>query len=141
MRNIDNRKYVIALIFVLIPLTFIVRLFYMQVVDDKWKDRAAQISENKILTYPARGIVYDRNHVKIISNEIYYDIRVIPKLTKETDSVSLTRLLGISMEDYTSKMNKARDYSFRKSSEIVRQIPPDEFAMIAPELYKYPGFF
>ena len=49
MRNIDNRKYVIALIFVLIPITFIVRLFYMQVVDDKWKERAAQISENKII--------------------------------------------------------------------------------------------
>jgi penicillin-binding protein 2 len=61
MKNIENRKYVIALIFILIPLIFLVRLFYMQVVDDKWKERAAQISENKVITYPARGIVYDRN--------------------------------------------------------------------------------
>lgn len=141
MRNIDNRKYVIALIFVLIPITFIVRLFYMQVVDDKWKDRAAQISENKILTYPARGIVYDRNGVKIISNEIYYDIHVVPRQAKNTDSVSLAKLLGISMEEYTAKMNKARAYSSRKPSELVRQIPPNEFSLIAPELYKYPGFF
>ncbi len=141
MRNIDNRKYVIALIFVLIPVTFIVRLFYMQVVDDKWKDRAAQISENKILTYPARGIVYDRNGVKIISNEVYYDIQVVPRQAKNTDSVALVQLLGISMEAYTKKMNKARSYSSRKPSEIVRQIPPDEFALIAPQLYKFPGFF
>ena len=141
MRNIDNRKYVIALIFVLIPITFIVRLFYMQVVDDKWKERAAQISENKILTYPARGIVYDRNGEKIISNEVYYDIHVVPRQAKNTDSVSLVRLLGISMEEYTKKMNKARNYSMRKPSEVVRQIPPNEFALIAPELYKYPGFF
>lgn len=141
MRNIDNRKYVIALIFILIPITFIVRLFYMQVVDDKWKERAAQISENKILTYPARGIVYDRNNVKIISNEIYYDIQVIPKQTNNTDSVALTKLLGISMEEYVEKMEKARNYSYRKPSEVVRQIPPDEFAQIAPELYKYDGFF
>lgn len=141
MRNIDNRKYVIAIFFVLIPITFIVRLFYMQVVDDKWKDRAEHISENKILTYPARGIVYDRNGDKIISNEIYYDIQVVPKQTKNTDSVSLVKLLGITMEDYTKKMNKARGYSYRKPSEIVRQIPPNEFAFIAPQLYKYPGFF
>ncbi len=141
MRNTDNRKYVIALIFVLIPITFIVRLFYMQVVDDRWKDRAAHISENKIDTYPARGIVYDRNHNKIISNEIYYDIHVIPKQTKQTDSLSLCSLLGISMEEYSIKMKKARDYSYRKPSELVRQIPPNEFALIAPELYKYPGFF
>ncbi|MDA7803923.1 penicillin-binding protein 2 [Crocinitomix sp.] len=141
MRNIDNRKYVIALIFVLIPITFIVRLFYMQVVDDKWKDRAAQISENKVLTYPSRGIVYDRNNVKIISNEIYYDIKVVPRQTKNTDSVAFCKLVGISMETYTAKMNYARDYSYRKPSEVVRQIPPDEFSLIAPELYKYPGFF
>lgn len=141
MKPNDDRKYVIALIFVLIPLIFVVKLFYMQVVDDKWKDRAAQISENRILTYPSRGIVYDRNNVKIISNEIYYDIHVIPKMAKDIDSVSLVNLLGITMADYTAKMNIARAFSMRKPSEIVRQIPPNEFALIAPELYKYPGFF
>lgn len=141
MKNIDNRKYVIALLFVLIPITFIVRLFYMQVVDDKWKERAAQISENKILTYPSRGIVYDRNQTKIIGNEIYYDIKVVPRQTKNTDSVAFCKLVGISMEEYTARMIKARKYSMRKPSEIVRQIPPDEFSLIAPELYKYPGFF
>jgi penicillin-binding protein 2 len=142
MRNIDNRKYVIALIFILIPLIFLVRLFYMQVVDDKWKERAAQISENKVITYPARGIVYDRNGEKLISNEVYYDIRVIPKqMDEDVDSFALAKLLDISIEEYEKKMNRARDYSYRKSSELVRQIPPDEFADIGPELYKYPGFF
>lgn len=141
MKPNDDRKYVIALIFVLIPLIFVVKLFYMQVVDDKWKDRAAQISENRILTYPSRGIVYDRNNVKIISNEIYYDIHVIPKMAIGIDSVALVNLLGITMADYTAKMNIARAFSMRKPSEIVRQIPPNEFSLIAPELYKYPGFF
>ena len=141
MRNIDNRKYVIALIFVLIPLIFIVRLFYMQVVDDQWKERAATISENKILTYPARGIVYDRNGEKIISNEVYYDIHVIPRQAKNIDSVAFVKLLGMTMEEYSSRMAKAWAYSSKKPSEIVRQIPPNEFAQIAPELYKYPGFF
>ncbi|MEZ4923199.1 MAG: penicillin-binding protein 2 [Crocinitomicaceae bacterium] len=141
MKNIDNRKYVIALIFVLIPLIFIVRLFYMQVVDDKWKERAAQISENKVITYPPRGIVYDRKGEKLISNEVYYDIKVIPNQTDNPDSVSLAKLLDISLEEYTEKMNKARNYSKRKSSDLVKQIPPEEFADIAPELYKYPGFY
>ncbi|MEO9533436.1 MAG: penicillin-binding protein 2 [Crocinitomicaceae bacterium] len=142
MKNIENRKYVIALIFILIPLIFLVRLFYMQVVDDKWKERAAQISENKVITYPARGIVYDRNNKKLISNEVYYDIRVVPKqMEEDIDSFALAKLLDISIEEYTAKLNKAREYSYRKSSEVVRQIPPDEFADIGQELYKYPGFY
>lgn len=142
MKNIDNRKYIIALIFTLIPLIFVIRLFFMQVVDDKWKERAAQISENKVITYPARGIVYDRNKIKLISNEVYYDIRVIPnQMSEDMDSFAFAKLIDISIEDYERQMNKARDYSYRKSSEMVKQIPPDEFADIAPELYKYPGFY
>ncbi|MEX1002439.1 MAG: penicillin-binding protein 2 [Crocinitomicaceae bacterium] len=141
MKNTDNRKYIIALFFVLVSLIFIVRLFYMQVVDDKWKERAAQISENKITTYPARGIVYDRNGKKLIANEVYYDIHVIPNQTDNPDSVALAKLLDISLEEYTKQMNKARDYSKRKPSELARQIPPDEFSGIALELYKYPGFY
>ncbi len=142
MKNIDNRKYIIPLIFVMISLIFIMRLLYMQVIDDKWKERAAQISENKVITYPARGIVYDRNGEKLISNEVYYDLRVIPnQMDEDIDSFALAKLLDISIEKYTEEMNKARSYSKRKSSYFVKQIPPDEFAEIAPNLYKYPGFF
>ncbi|MBN4073135.1 hypothetical protein JYT74_03730, partial [Crocinitomix catalasitica] len=141
MRDVENRKYIIALLFIIVSVTFIGRLLYMQVIDDKWKERAAQISENKVVTYPARGIVYDRNKERIIANEVYYDIRVIPSQIGNTDSVALCKLLDISMERYVEKMKEAREYSTKKSSELVKQIPPDEFSEIAPQLYKYPGFF
>lgn len=141
MRDVENRKYIIALFVLLVSVIFIGRLLHMQVVDDKWKERAAQISENKVVTYPARGIVYDRNKKRIIANEVYYDIRVIPSQANNTDSVALCKLLDISMEQYSKKMAEARDFSSIKSSEIVRQIPPNEFGDIAPQLYKYPGFF
>jgi penicillin-binding protein 2 len=51
--NNDSRKYVIALMVLLVSFIFTVRLFYMQVIDDQWKDRAAEISENKVVTQPA----------------------------------------------------------------------------------------
>jgi penicillin-binding protein 2 len=63
-----------------------------------------------------------------------------PKQVKDVDSIALAKLLGITIEQYSKKMAAAKDYSYRKPSEMVRQIPPDEFALIAPELYKYPGF-
>lgn len=139
--NNDSRKYVIALMVVLVSFIFIVRLFYMQVVDDQWKDRAAEISENKVITQPARGVVYDRNGEKIISNVVYYDLRVVPNQAKGIDSVAFCQLVDITMDEYVEKMAKARKYSTRKESEFITQIPPDEFSLIAPELYKYPGFF
>lgn len=141
MRNMDSRKYVVALMILLISFIFIVRLFYMQVIDDKWKDRAAEISENKVITQPARGVVYDRNKEKLISNVVFYDLRVVPNQAVGIDSVAFVKLLDISMEEYVKQMNAARKFSKRKSSEFLPQIPPDEFSAIAPELYKYPGFF
>ena len=140
MNNFDNRKFVISFLIVLIGLVFIFRLAYMQLIDDQWKDRAAQISEDKIITYPARGIVYDRNNNILISNQVFYNLLVIPRETEGVDSVSLANLLGITIDDYTDRMNKARAYSKRKSSVFEKQISPNDFMLIGPELYKYPGF-
>jgi penicillin-binding protein 2 len=141
MDNTENRKYIVSLFFLIIGVIFLIRLGYMQLVDDQWKDRASQISENKIVTYPARGIVFDRNNNKLITNEIYYDLMVIPKKVKDIDSFAFAKLIGISIEEYSERMEKAKDYSYRKASEFEKQISPDDYALIGPELYKYPGFF
>jgi len=141
METYSNRKYTISLMFILIGLAFLFRLAYMQLVDSHWVERAAQISERKVVTYPARGIVFDRNHEKLIANEIHYDLMVIPKKVKEIDSFAFAKLIGIPIEEYTKRISKAKDYSYRKASEFEKQISPDDFAKIGPELYKYNGFF
>jgi penicillin-binding protein 2 len=140
MNNFDNRKFIISFLIVLIGVVFIFRLAYMQLIDDQWKDRAAQISEDKIITYPARGIVYDRNNEILISNQVFYNLLVIPRETEGIDSVAFAQLLNIDIEDYSKRMNKARAYSKRKASVFEKQISPNDFMKIGPELYKYPGF-
>ena len=141
MNNFENRKYVISLMFLLIGTIFIIRLAYMQLANDDWADRAAEISEIKIVTYPARGIVFDRNQEKLIANEVYYDLMVIPREVKEIDSFAFADLIGITIEEYSERMAKAIDYSKRKASEFEKQISPEDYAIIGPELYKFPGFF
>jgi len=141
METYSNRKYTISLMFILIGLAFLFRLAYMQLIDSHWVERAAQISERKVVTYPARGIVFDRNHEKLIANEIHYDLMVIPKKVKEIDSFAFAKLIGIPIEEYTKRILKAKDYSYRKASEFEKQISPDDFTKIGPELYKYNGFF
>lgn len=140
MNNFDNRKFIISFLIVLIGIVFLFRLGYMQLVDDQWKERAAQISEDKIITYPARGVVYDRNNEILISNKVFYDLLVIPRDVKDIDSVAFCALLKIDIEDYSIRMSKARKYSKRKPSVFEKQISPDDFIAIGPELYKYPGF-
>jgi penicillin-binding protein 2 len=141
MNNFENRKYVISLMFLLIGVIFVIRLSYMQIADDQWTHRAAEISERKIITYPARGIVFDRNKEKLIANVVYYDLMVIPREIGNIDSFAFAKLIGIPIDVYSERMLKAKNYSTRKASEFEKQISPEDYAIIGPELYKYPGFF
>lgn len=141
MNRLENRRFVLILIFIMVGVIFIFRLMYMQIFDTKWQERAAEITEYKITTYPTRGIVHDRNGKKLIANETYYDLMVIPAETKDIDSVAFCNMLGIEMSSYTKKLTKAKNYSYRVPSVFEKQISAEDFAKIAPELYRFPGFF
>lgn len=142
MQGNDNRKYIIMLIFIFVGLVLILRLLFMQVIDDKWHKRAAEITEDKITVYPTRGIVYDRNGKKVIANQTYYDIMVIPeRIDDSMDSVLFCDLFGISMDFYQQKLEAARSYSIRKPSIIIKAVEAGDFAKVAPYMEQFSGFF
>jgi penicillin-binding protein 2 len=149
--NFDSRKYVILGFFLVVGIIFTARLFYMQVVDDKWKTNAEQIAEKRREITPPRGVVFDRNGKKIISNRPYYNLNFIENNIKDLDTHALAQLLEIpdsfiryrfeeirkAEGEYKGKSNyrRNRPYAF------IKDLTKDEIARIAPELYRFPGFF
>ncbi len=57
--NFDERKYVLVAAVTFICIVFILRLFWIQVVDPSWTARAADISERKITVFPSRGLILE----------------------------------------------------------------------------------
>ena len=102
-----ERSWVIISIFLIIGLIFIIRLFFLQVTTDYWAQKAASITEKKITTYPARGLIYDRNENLMVANKAVYDLMVLPADVKKSgfDSIGISNLLGITKEDYRSYLN------------------------------------
>jgi penicillin-binding protein 2 len=149
--NFDSRKYVILGFFLVVGIIFTARLFYMQVVDDKWKTNAEQIAEKRREITPPRGVVFDRNGKKIISNRPYYNLNFIENNIKDLDTHALAQLLEVpdsfiryrfaeirkAEGEYRGKSNyrRNRPYAF------IKDLTKDEIARIAPELYRFPGFF
>ena len=84
-------------------------MFYMQIIDDKWKLRAEEISKYKMTTYPTRGIVYDRNGNKLIANETYYDIMMIEDEIKEFDTTFFCETFQMTKEELLESYNKMVD--------------------------------
>ncbi|MBI2279710.1 MAG: penicillin-binding protein 2 [Bacteroidetes bacterium] len=141
MNNLSDRKVVIAFIFLIIGLIFILRLFYVQIINNKYKIDSDQNVLREVIQYPARGLIYDRNGVLLVYNEAAYDLMVVPRLVKEIDTLEFCQLLGIKLEDFRTKFYKARDYSRYKPSVFEKEISSKEYAKIQEKLFAYPGFY
>ena len=137
-----DRSWVIISIFVGIGFVFILRLFFLQVTTDSWAKKAASITEKKITTYPARGLIYDRNKNLMVANKAVYDLMVLPAdvSNKGADSIVVSKLLGISTQFYKTALDRARNYSAYKPSIFVEQIPAEQFGYIVDQLHNYPEF-
>ncbi len=139
--NLDERKYVLIGGVAFICIVFILRLFWLQVVDTSWSARAADISERKITVFPSRGLIIDRHGELLVANTPVYDIMVVPREVKNLDTLALSQLLNVPMDQVRERLRKAREYSVWKPSEFEKQITADQYAAISVHLYKYAGFY
>lgn len=136
----QSRRWVIILIMLFIGAIFITRLFYIQVLDSKWIDRAESITHSQKVIKPARGLIYDRNGELLVVAKQVYDIWVTPKNIGEVDTLELCNVLGISKEDFDKKLKKARNYAPYKASVFIEGISQEDYGAIITKLKHYKGF-
>ncbi len=127
--------------FVAVALIIAVKLFSVQVLDDKYKRSSENNTLRHITQYPARGKVYDRNGRLVVFNDAVYDLMIIPGLARDIDTCSFCKLLDINNETYNKLYDKARKYSWVTPSVFISQISKEEYGHIAEMMYHYPGFY
>lgn len=141
MNNLTNRKFIVGAIFSIIGLIFIIRLFNVQVVNNKYKLDSANNVLRVITEYPARGLLYDRNGKLLVYNEAAYDLMVIPGQLKTIDTVLFCKLLNIEKSVFIEKVNKAKSYSRYKPSVFEKELTAENYANIQDQMYQFQGFF
>jgi penicillin-binding protein 2 len=137
---IDNRKYVIQGIFLIVGIIFLIQLFAIQVVDKSYRDAAEQNIVQEVIEYPYRGLLLDRNGEIIVYNDPQFDLMVTPTQVIGLDTIGLCDLLEITRSDFDGRLAKAKAYSYVKPSIFYKQISNTEFAKIAGKLDQYQGF-
>jgi penicillin-binding protein 2 len=120
---------------------YVVKLFFIQVLDDKYMLQSDNNTIRNVVLFPPRGMIYDRNGTLLVSNEIAYDLLVIPRMVKPMDTVQLCKLIGMELVDFQRKLTDARQYSRYKSSIIASQYSKEKAGIIQERLYQFPGFF
>ena len=141
MRKFKIRHGFISIGFLIIIVVYIIKLFYIQVINKQYKFSA----NNNVLRYeiqqPQRGLIYDRDSIIIVSNKPSYDLMIIPREIEIVDTLAFANLLNIQKEEVIIKINEAKNYSNYRESVFLKQIDHVSAANLQEKLYQYPGFF
>lgn len=103
----QSRSYIIRIVFAIAFLIIVVRLFTLQVLSSKYQRLAQENAVFKKIVYPARGIIYDRNGMAIVSNTQMTDLMVVPSEAKGVDTTYLCQLLEIDTTEFKTRMLNA----------------------------------
>lgn len=136
----DNRKFTIRFAFFLVGVVFILRLFYLQILDDTYQDSARTNSLKRLPDYPYRGLMYDRKGKLIVNNQPVFDIYVVPREVKNLDTLAFCEAVGMELEDFRTAFKTAKTYSRVKASPILRQLSQAEAGRVQERIGEFLGF-
>ena len=137
----NDRRYIIQFVIILVASIYLIKLFFIQIIDDTYKSAAESNIIRRKIEYPSRGLIFDRNQKLIVNNSPVYDLMVIPKEVRLKETLVFCDLLKISKDEFIEKMEKAKGYSYYKPSLFYSQVSNAEFAQLQDHLDKYRGFY
>lgn len=135
------RKLLLPTIIVLSAVIILVRLFYLQIIDETFKLKSDNNAIKIKYEYPERGYIYDRNGKLLVSNQPAYDVMVIPREIKNLDTLELCRSLNITLEYFEKTLAKAKVYSPRLPSVLLSQLNKKEYAVFQEKMRRFEGFY
>lgn len=145
--NLEKRKYVIGGFIVIIAVIYLLRLFNLQIVDDRYKSGADSNAFLRKSIYPARGIIYDRDGRLVVYNQPAYDVMVVPKDAKGFDTLDLCRTINMTVAELRKRFADMRDerlnpgYSSFAPQRLIAHLSPEDYGRLQEKIYRFPGFF
>ncbi|MDN3668818.1 penicillin-binding protein 2 [Echinicola jeungdonensis] len=137
----EKRPGVIIIVIVLVGVILLSKLFMIQVLDDSFLRRAERNAVQRLVDYPYRGLIYDRNNKLLVYNNPVFDLMVIPQEFKVKDTTKFCRIFQLEKEKLIQKYNEAKAYSWVKPSPLIKQVSNTDFAKMQDYLIDYPGLF
>ena len=135
------RKLLLPSIIIIAASLLLIRIFYLQVINDTFKLKSENNAIKIQYDYPERGYIYDRNGKLLVANQPSYDIMVIPREIKNLDTLEFCKLLDVTKEDFLEKIAKAKIYSPRLPSIFLPQLNKSEYAAFQEKIRKFEGFY
>jgi len=141
----EGRREIFQLVFILTGIVFLVKLFFVQIVDDRYAELANSNSILRQVEYPFRGLITDRHGKLIVYNTPEYDLEVVVKDIRNFDSANFCVVFGLSREDLRKKFKELKahkkEYSPVKPMLFIDRLSNEDFAKIEDHMDEFPGFY
>src|SRR4051812_11874633 len=140
----EGRREIIQIAFIVVALIFLIKLFFIQVLDRKYADLA---DSNAILPkkdYAIRGLIKDRNGKILVYNTPEFDLLIIKKEIKSLDSARFCQVFSKTPEQLRQlfkDLRQRREYSPVKPTIFLSQLSTLDFAKIQDHIDEFPGFY
>jgi penicillin-binding protein 2 len=141
MDQYGSRKYIIGALIILLGIIFSMRLLYLQVINSTYKLSAESNSRRLEIVYPARGLIYDRNHTLLVHNQPSYDLKIAPYELEAFDSTELCSILNIDIQTLRDAIDRVKKYPRERRNPFIKQLSPETFGQLKEKQYKFPGFY
>ena len=131
---------------VLVVLLFIIRLFWLQIIDQSQKQKADNNALLRQVIYPSRGLMYDRNGELLVFNQPIYEVTLImQEMRHGFDTVAFCRCLNIDSLEFEQRIASIKDkkrnrgFSTYTPQIFMSQLSKQEVALLRETSYKYAG--
>ena len=140
----EGRREILQVVFVLVAIIFLIKLFFIQVLDSRYADLADSNAILPQVEYPFRGLISDRKGKLIVYNTPEYNLEVILKEVKKFDSAKFCKIFELSIEDLRKRfkeMKKRKEFSPVKPTLFIDQLSNVDFAKVQDHLDEFQGFY
>jgi len=137
----SNRRLFISGFFILIIVIYVLRLFFLQVIDSSYKLSAENNVFRHIVQYPSRGLIFDRHGELLVYNQSVFDVLIVPNELKAFDTVLFCKIVNVDKTELIKRIKEAKKFSSYKPSIIIQLLDFKKYSLLQESLYKFQGFF
>lgn len=140
----EGRKEIIQIAIVFVGLVFLIKLFFIQVLDSRYAELADSNAILRKVDYPVRGLIKDRNGKLIVYNTPEFDLLIIHKEVKSLDTARFCEVFDMTPADLRLKFKELkakREYSPIKPTIFLTQLSTLDFAKIQDNIDDFRGFY
>lgn len=121
---------------------FLINLFYIQIIDNKYKIKAKDNAIKELIDYPSRGLIYDRNNKLIVHNTNQFEIMVTyAEVDALLDTSLLCQDLNLTKDYFIETMKKAKKASQYRPYVFLKYVEDSNYQRFQEHIFKYKGFF